>query len=246
MISVAPGFTLARTKVSIDLAELSAIADRPPRPERVSRYFASLRLGLGLPALRLITSTAPTTRILPAALGSKKASPARKGISRLVHLDDAFEKIAVGIDHRAPKLLRQQPGRLVGDPASWSSNCRADMPLECVDITCAAQNHVVGGNSDRCIAVPAVSEVCRPQSRHSNSRGRLFKATRVFFRTRDKRTRPARVVKKGKQRSTAHREILSRPPASVRPRPTAWRSESRAPQARPPSETTYSGPSLTG
>ena len=59
----------------------------------MSRYFAPLRLGLGRPALRSITSTAPTTRILPAALGSKNASPARKGIA-LVHLDDAFEKIA--------------------------------------------------------------------------------------------------------------------------------------------------------
>jgi hypothetical protein len=38
------GLTLARTKVSIDLAELSAIADRRNRPERVSRYFAPLRL----------------------------------------------------------------------------------------------------------------------------------------------------------------------------------------------------------
>ena len=51
------------------------------------------------------------------------------------------------------------------------------MPLECVAITCAAQNNVVSGNFDRCIAVPAVSEVWRPQSRHSKSRGRLFKAT---------------------------------------------------------------------
>src|SRR5271165_4597733 len=59
-----------------------AIGDqRRARPERVSRYFAPLRLGLGLPALRSITSTAPATRILPAAPGSKKASPARKGIS---------------------------------------------------------------------------------------------------------------------------------------------------------------------
>src|SRR5882757_5663731 len=41
---------------------------------------------------------------------------------------------------------------------------------------CAAQNHVVSGNLERCIAVPAVTEVCRPQSRHSYRRGRLFKA----------------------------------------------------------------------
>jgi hypothetical protein len=39
---------------------------------------------------------------------------------------------------------------------------------------CAAQNHVVNGSFDRCIAVPAVIEVWRPQSRHSYKRGRLF------------------------------------------------------------------------
>src|ERR1700683_688683 len=36
------------------------------------------------------------------------------------------------------------------------------MPLECVAITCAAQNHVVRSNFDRCIAVPAVSEGLPP------------------------------------------------------------------------------------
>src|SRR5258705_7920336 len=50
------------------------------------------------------------------------------------------------------------------------------MPLECVVIRCAAQNHVVSGNLERCITVPAVTEVCRPQSRHSCKRGRLFSA----------------------------------------------------------------------
>ena len=34
---------------------------------------------------------------------------------------------------------------------------------------CAAQNHAVSGSLERCIAVPAVIEVCRPQSRHSYS-----------------------------------------------------------------------------
>src|SRR5258708_7975892 len=50
------------------------------------------------------------------------------------------------------------------------------MPLECVVIRCAAQNHVVSGNLERCITVPAVTEACRPQSRHSCKRGRLFSA----------------------------------------------------------------------
>jgi hypothetical protein len=39
---------------------------------------------------------------------------------------------------------------------------------------CAAQNHTVSGNLDRCIAVPAVSDVWRPQSRHSSVCARLF------------------------------------------------------------------------
>src|SRR5271167_2025547 len=42
---------------------------------------------------------------------------------------------------------------------------------------CAAQNHVVSGSLERCIVVPAVTEVCRPQSRHSCKRGRLFSPT---------------------------------------------------------------------
>src|ERR1700686_1138130 len=42
---------------------------------------------------------------------------------------------------------------------------------------CAAQNHVVSGSLERCIVVPAVTEVCRPLSRHSCKRGRLFSPT---------------------------------------------------------------------
>ena len=42
---------------------------------------------------------------------------------------------------------------------------------------CAAQNHVVSGSLERCIAVPAVIEVWRPQSRHSNVYARLFSVT---------------------------------------------------------------------
>src|SRR5271169_5966919 len=53
------------------------------------------------------------------------------------------------------------------------------IPLEWVVMRCAAQNHAVRGSLDRCITVPAVIEVCRPQSRHSYKRGRLFRvATR--------------------------------------------------------------------
>ena len=50
------------------------------------------------------------------------------------------------------------------------------MPLEWVAMRCAAQNHVVSGSLERCITVPAVAEVCRPQSRHSYVYARLFSA----------------------------------------------------------------------
>src|SRR6516225_1450781 len=57
---------------------------------------------------------------------------------------------------------------------SWASSWTADMPFECVAMRCAAQNHTVSGNFDRCIAVPAVIDVWRPQPRHSWVCARLF------------------------------------------------------------------------
>ena len=62
----------------------------------------------------------------------------------LIDFDDAFQWLAIRINHRTPQLLGQQPG--------------------------------VSGSLDRCITVPAVIEVCRPQPRHSYKRGRLFRA----------------------------------------------------------------------
>src|SRR5437868_14734257 len=100
----------------MDAAELSLIAARRMRPERVSRYFACLRRGLAWLVSRSITSTAPMTRILPAAPGSKKASPSRKGIFRLIDLDNAFERLPHRIDHRPSQLLSQQPRGFVSHP----------------------------------------------------------------------------------------------------------------------------------
>src|SRR5256714_9387160 len=62
-------------------AELSGIAARRMRPDRVSRYFARFRLGLAWFVPRSITSTAPAIRIFPDFTGSKKLLSARKGIS---------------------------------------------------------------------------------------------------------------------------------------------------------------------
>src|ERR1700674_923716 len=63
--SVVPVLTLARTKASIEAAELSGIAARRMRPDRVSRYLARFRLGLAWFVPRSITSTAPAIRIFP-------------------------------------------------------------------------------------------------------------------------------------------------------------------------------------
>src|SRR3984893_18616310 len=79
--SVVPVFTLARTNASIEAAELSGIAARRMRPDRVSRYFARFRLTLAWFVPRSITSTAPAIRIFPDFTGSKKLLSARKGIS---------------------------------------------------------------------------------------------------------------------------------------------------------------------
>ena len=83
---------------------------------------------------------------------------------------------------------------------SWSSNCRADMPLECVAMRCAAQNHAVSGSLERCIAVPAVIEVWRPQSRHSYKRGRLFRLRRAALAAAraDEPVRPAPFEQEGR------------------------------------------------
>ena len=51
------------------------------------------------------------------------------------------------------------------------------MPVACqTRIGFVAVGEQRGGNLERCITVPAVTEVCRPQSRHSCKRGRLFSA----------------------------------------------------------------------
>src|SRR3989440_5113405 len=75
------GLHVARTKASIEAAELSGIAARRMRPDRVSKYFARFRRGLAWFVARSITSTAPAIRIFPDFAGSKKLLSARKGIS---------------------------------------------------------------------------------------------------------------------------------------------------------------------
>src|SRR6516162_3174979 len=73
--SVVPVFTLARTKASIEAAELSGIAARRIRPDRVSRYFARFRPGLAWFVPRSITSTAPAIRIFPDSDADRRRTP---------------------------------------------------------------------------------------------------------------------------------------------------------------------------
>src|SRR5689334_19075639 len=75
------GLQLVCTNASIEAAELSGMAARRMRPDRVSRYFARFRLGFAWLVPRSITPTAPTMRIFPDFAGSKKLLSARKGIS---------------------------------------------------------------------------------------------------------------------------------------------------------------------
>ena len=94
---------------------------------------------------------------------------------RLIDFDNSFQWFAIWIDHRSPQFLRQQPSGLVGDAKLVLKLPRRHaVGMRCHEM--AAQNHAVSGGLERCIAVPAVIEVCRPQSRHSYKRGRLFSA----------------------------------------------------------------------
>src|SRR5215468_9256760 len=63
--SVVPVFTLARTNASIEAAELSGIAARRMRPDRVSRYFARFRLGLASPIDHLDSASDQDLRGFP-------------------------------------------------------------------------------------------------------------------------------------------------------------------------------------
>src|SRR3984893_10069157 len=113
--SVVPGFTLARTNASIEAAELSGMAARRMRPDRVSRYFRPFP-----PWLRLV---GPAVDHLDGAgdedlPGFGRIENAVVGAERnfgLVDLDHALQRLALGIDHRSSQLLRQQPGSLVCD-----------------------------------------------------------------------------------------------------------------------------------
>jgi hypothetical protein len=225
VISVAPNFTLAQHE-SLDrfgrVVGDHGQAQTARTGVEILRTLAP-RLGPAGAAIDHLDRAGDQDFAGGAGLEERVAGAERK--LRLVHLDNPFEKIAVGIDHRAPKLLRQKPGRLVGD---------AELVLQ------LSRGHAVGmrrhhmrrpepGRQRQFRPMPAVSEVCRPQSRHSNRRGRLFKATARPL-PHPGQTNPSRqrwAERNAAQRASSGNSFWSS--ASVRPRPTASRSESARP-----------------
>ena len=96
----------------------------------------------------------------------------------------------------------------VGDDERNTKTRRHDE--ECEDNKCDAQKMTTAAIRPM-QRVTAVSEICDRKRGIQQTRTAL-QGHSASYRTRDKRTRPASVVKKGKQRSTAHREILSGTP----------------------------------
>src|SRR6266576_1710307 len=133
--SVVPVFTLARTKASIEAAELSGIAARRMRPDRVSRYFARFRFGLAWFVPRSITSTAPSDKDLPGFYGIEKAVVGPERNFGLIDLHHALQRLAVGINHRSSELLRQQPSRLVREAElGLELDCRHAIGVRCHEV----------------------------------------------------------------------------------------------------------------
>src|SRR4029077_14305683 len=122
------------------------------------QVFARFRLGFAWVVQRSITSTAPAMRIFPDLAGSKKLLSVRKGISAWSTSTTPSSGSRWGsiIDRRS--FCASNQAVLYVMP-SWDANWSADMPFEWVAMRCAAQNHTVSGNLDRCITVPAVIDV---------------------------------------------------------------------------------------
>src|ERR1700736_2422448 len=113
--SVVPGFTLARTNASIEAAELSGMAARRMRTDRVSRYFRPFPPWLRLVGPAVDHLDGAGDEDLPGFGRIEKAVVGAERNFGLVDLDHALQRLALGIDHRSSQLLRQQPGSLVCD-----------------------------------------------------------------------------------------------------------------------------------
>ena len=138
--------------------------------------FGMLASWLGLIGIAIDDLDGPDDEDFAGIAGLEECIALAESDFRLIDFDNSFQWFAIRIDHRSPQFLRQQPSGLVGDAKLVLKLPRRHADWRCVVMRCAAQNHAVSGSLERCIAVPAVIEVCRPHSRHSYKRGRLFSA----------------------------------------------------------------------
>ena len=85
------------------------------RPERVSRYLACLRRGFGLLGVAFDHLDGAYDEDFSRIAALEGSIAFAEGDFRLIDFNDAFQRFAIRIEHRAPELLRQQPSGLVGD-----------------------------------------------------------------------------------------------------------------------------------
>src|SRR4029077_20933081 len=117
------------------------------------------------------TSTAPATSILPTSLRpagtATGSSLVRNGMIVSSASTTPHSGSRSGLTMARRSLAHNIQAVRYEPRPSWLCSCTAEIPLECVAIRNAAQNHRVNGSLLACMMVPAVTEVCRPQAAHS-------------------------------------------------------------------------------
>ena len=86
------------------------------RPDLVSRYFGPFSPWLGLTGVAIDHLDGAGDEDFPGLARIEERIANAKGDFRLIDFDHPFEGFPIGIDHRSPQLLGQQPGGLVGEP----------------------------------------------------------------------------------------------------------------------------------
>ena len=144
--SVAPVLTLARTNASIEAAELSRLAARRMRPDRVSQYFAFFRLGLAWLVPTVDHLDGAGDKNLPRFYRIEKAVVDPERDFALVDLRHALQRLALGI-----AIVERRSfcaSSLVGDAEPGRElQCGHAIGVGCHQMH--AQNHTVRGNLER-------------------------------------------------------------------------------------------------
>jgi len=89
---------------------------RRMRPDSVSRYLAPFASWLGLTGVAIDHFDGPGNEDFPGIARIEERVAGAERDFRLIDFDHPFEGFPIGIDHRSPQLLGQQPGGLVGEP----------------------------------------------------------------------------------------------------------------------------------